>query len=535
MKMITVQEMKMLEDAANAAGYSYAEMMQRAGSGIAEVIHSRYFSSDLHSIVGLVGGGNNGGDALVALTELSKRGWSAKAILLKARKQNDPLLLSFQAAGGALINETGLKEMTKAELLSSVLLDGVFGTGFRLTIPPDVQQLLQLVEEKWEVPQRIAVDCPSGVDCSSGQISPGTLKAGLTLCLETVKTGMLKYPAFDYCGELKVIDLGLQKFLSESNPGGQLVIDDEYVRKNLPERSNFSHKGTFGKVLIIGGSVNFTGAPTLAGRGAYAVGTGLVQAAVPEQVYNSAAGSNPELTWLILDSAGGVIADSAFETIRSNISGADCLVLGPGMGREETTRRFVHHLLFEADAPGRSTPVGFLGVENNTTNTALVPFPTVVIDADGLTLLARQKNWYEKLKLNAVMTPHPGEMSALTGLSIEEIQADREGVTSKFAQKWGQVLVLKGAITVIGGPAGETALIPVATSALAKAGMGDVLAGMIGGLIAQGVPTFPAAAVGAWLHAMAGVTAGKNMGADEAVLPSDVIRTIPGIYRMVRA
>ncbi len=534
MRLLSVSEMKALEQAGNAAGYLYSEMMIKAGTGIAQRIHARFSNATDRVILGLVGKGNNGGDTLVALTVLEKMGWQTYALLFSKRSSDDTLLTDYLAAGGKTIAGDDLDLSFFSGIGCGLILDGLYGTGFRLPMNQKDKKILAVIKEKLPSFSIIAVDCPSGMDCQSGEVDSATLKADVTYCLEAVKKGMITSSAVSYCGEIESVDLNLSKYNLTIDFERDTVAGIDDVNQIIPIRDESSHKGTFGKVMVVGGSVNYPGAPILAGNGAYAVGAGLVQTAVPEPVFSAAAASHLELTWLILDDQDGVISENAATTLLMHASKADSLVLGPGLGREDTTFRFIQGLLFENADVGRSSVVGFVGVGNSKTRKEPYRLPPMVIDADALFLMSRVRNWAEKLKYSCILTPHPGEMSILTGLAIEEIQSNRVEIARRYAQQWQQTLVLKGALTVIAFRDGKTVTIPVATSALAKAGTGDVLAGMIGGLLAQGVDTKNAAVAGTWMHAHAGLAAGKMLGANECVIARDLIRAIPLIYQKFR-
>lgn len=273
----------------------------------------------------------------------------------------------------------------------------------------------------------------------------------------------------------------------------------------LPPRPMEAHKGTFGTALVIGGSLSYTGAVLLAGKAAYRAGAGLVTMGVPASLHAALAGHFPEATWLLLPDWQGAIASRAAEMVQQNLERPTALVIGPGFGLAEETERFLDQLLDEEH------------------------LPPAVIDADGLKLLGRLSDWSRRLPQPAVLTPHPGEMSVLTGLSTREIQDDRLNVASRFSREWGHVVVLKGAFTVIAAPDGQQAVIPVATPALARAGTGDVLAGLIGGLLAQGMDAYEAAIAGAWIHAHAGLYAEENLGSAASVLAGDVLAAVPEV------
>ena len=530
MRLISVSDMKELEKNANDAGFTYAEMMQTAGKGIADYLVSQYGGTGINTAIGLVGKGNNGGDTVIALAGLQKSGWTTRALLVGERGKQDPLLMDYLAIGGMVVDADDIPMINREAGGRGVVLDGVYGTGFHPPLPDRIVGIFRTARESLPGFDWVAVDCPSGVDCENGIVSDGTMHVKKSLSLGAVKFGMLSAEAFPYCGELVVIDIGLSKFDATSGEMIDLVIDEQYCRDVLPKRTAFSHKGTYGKTLIIGGSVNYPGAPVLAGKAAYTVGTGLVQVAVPESIGQISPAGNPDLTWLILEDGGGIISEQAANTAIEHIPSAQSLVLGPGMGRESSTTKFLTRLLFES-ARNHQPHTGFPGMGSKVTSTPISSdWPPIVLDADGLFHLAQDNHWQEKVSAKLVLTPHPGEMALLTGLSVEEIQADRIGVAREWAQKWGQIVVLKGALTVIANPDGRVGVVPVATSSLAKAGTGDVLAGMIGGLLAQSLDPWRAVAAGAYLHARAGLCAEELIGCSESVTASDVIRAIPRVY-----
>jgi NAD(P)H-hydrate epimerase len=219
------------------------------------------------------------------------------------------------------------------------------------------------------------------------------------------------------------------------------------------------------------------------------------------------AGSFVEATWLLLPHEDGFITAEGAEVVCENLGKPTALLIGPGFGLQDTTREFLAQLLTDG-----------------------ANLPPMIVDADGLKLLAQISDWWAQLPAQAVLTPHPGEMSILTGISVNEIQSNRIGIAEKFAQQWGHVVVLKGAFTVIAAPEGRTAIIPVATPALARAGTGDVLAGLIAGLRAQGVAPFEAATSAAWIHAQAGLLAADILGSSAAVLAGDVLAASVDIF-----
>lgn len=509
-KYVSVAEMVAIEKAADASAISYAQMMENAGKGLADVILTAYSHIHNKTILGLAGKGNNGGDTLVALADLAGRGWKTTAYLFGRREPGDALVIRLEKAGGELYHDDEDQGYAKLKSLVQqhrVLLDGLLGTGIRLPLRSPVPEALLAVQavlgQYQQPPAVVAVDCPSGVDCDSGETAGETLKAELTVCMAAVKQGLLAFPAFNYVGHLEMVGIGLPDDFPPMQEVPRFMADQDYVHAYLPARPLDAHKGTFGTALIVAGSLNYTGAALLAGRAAYRCGTGLVTLASPTPLHTALAGRIPEATWLLLPHKDGLVSEEAASLVLENLERVTAILVGPGFGLAETSGKFIARLLAH---------------EN---------LPPLVFDADGLKLLTSIPEWHKQLPSMSILTPHPGEMSVLTGLSTGEIQSARVEIAEKYASLWDQVVVLKGAFTVIASPQGETAVIPVASPALASAGSGDVLAGLVVGLCAQGVPVFPAAVSAAWLHSQAGLAAARRLAGTAGVLAGDLVRQIP--------
>ena len=507
-RYLSVAEMIAVEKASDASGHTYPEMMACAGKSLADVVlrtHKRY-------VLGLVGKGNNGGDALVAMKHLLDAGWEAVAYFSGIR-ENDPLLDEFISKGGQAyyFSEDSEKLETLSRLVhhAEVILDGLLGTGIKLPLRPPVPAILKGLHDSIAnlalKPVIIAVDCPSGVDCDTGEVPEECLGADMTVCMAAVKQGLLKFPAFEYLGGLLVGDIGLTASLSEWQQINRFVLDEKFVQTLLPARPLDAHKGTFGTALITAGSKNYAGAALLAGKAAFRSGAGWVKMAVPSILYPHLAGHFIEATWVPLpgNQAGYTARDA--DILHDAIDKETAVLLGPGLGQNPDIEAFVR---------------AFVKPE----------MPPMVVDADGLKLLSKLDEWWEHLPPASVLTPHPGEMSIITGLPVKEIQTDRVRIAEKYAAKWNHIVVLKGAFTVVAQPSGKTVILPIATPALARAGTGDVLAGIITGLLAQGISAFDAAAAGVWLHAQAGLLAAEKVGSTTGVLAGDLIEVLPQLF-----
>src|ERR1051325_4911929 len=289
MKLVTVSQIQAIEKEADAYGVTYDQMMENAGQGLADAVLELFTDETDLDVVGLVGPGNNGGDTLVALTALLEEGWHARAYLVKRKK--DDLVKRYTEAGGEILSgDEAFANLAEALESADVLLDGVLGTGTKLPLKKDVAEVLNQVNDILdgmdEGPLIVAVDCPSGTDCDSGEVAEETIPADLTVTMAAVKQGLVKLPAYEYVGELQVVEIGLPDELKAWNDVQTEVAEEELVAGLLPERPLDSHKGTYGTAFIVAGSVNYTGAAVLAAEAAYRSGAGLVQLAVPASLHN---------------------------------------------------------------------------------------------------------------------------------------------------------------------------------------------------------------------------------------------------------
>ena len=514
MKYVSVAEMVAIENEADKRGHSYDQMMELAGRGLAEKIDDLYEELENRLVLGLVGSGNNGGDTLVSLCYLRDWGWKTSAYLVRERPPDDPLLQRAKESGCEIlefVKDENFILLESAIQSHKVLLDGILGTGIKLPLRGAVKQVLSKVKETIEAMRPrikvVAVDCPSGVDCDSGEAADEAIAVDATVTMAAVKQGLLKFPAYNLVGNLEFVGIGLPANLKSYDGINREVITQDWVQDRIPKRPINAHKSTFGVVMAIAGSIHYSGSVLLTGEAAFRSGAGWVTLGVPEPLHAPLAGSFLEATWLPLPHQDGWISEDASKVVMENLDRITTLIIGPGFGMQPSTKQFIDRLLESRN----------------------VKLPSVVIDADGLKLLAEIPGWPEKLPKTAILTPHPGEMAILTGDPIAEIIKNRVMTAESYAFKWEHVVVLKGAFTVIASPVGLTAIIPVATPALARAGTGDVLAGLIGGFRAQGLEAFEAAVVGAWVHGQAGIRAAEIQGNAASVLAGDVMRAIKDV------
>ncbi len=516
MKIVTVDQMRRLEAASAAGGVSSDELMQHAGLAVAQLCVSLLGAIAGSKILVLVGPGNNGGDALVAARHLQRRGAEVVAFLVSSRPAHDENLASAESLGVRIISCSGDPYLSALEgfLFSSVLvIDGVLGTGRTRPLQGALQKAMLALGRARSMRNRVitlALDVPTGMDADTGATDAACAGADHTIAFGYPKLGHYRFPGSAERGDLHIVDIGIPRGLD--NDIHTELLTPQRAADNLPERSPSSHKGTFGHTLVVAGSRRYVGAAYLASQGAARVGSGLVTLASPECIYPYLASKLTEVIHnpVPADAEGGFSIDAA-PLIKGALEGCDALLLGCGFGSSPDLVELIKELLVQPPQPA-------------------VP---VVIDADGLNNLARIDGWWKSITSQMVLTPHPGEMSTLTGVPTSHIQECREDAALEAAQRWNQTVVLKGAYTVIATPDAGLCISPFANPALASGGTGDVLAGMIAGLIAQGLPPADAACCGVYIHGAAGEALRKSMG-DAGVLATDLLPLLPETMQTLR-
>jgi len=537
MRIVSVPEIIAIEKKAHADGLTYKQMMDNAGGALADIVLRRYAHVVPKLVLGLIGSGNNGGDTLIALREMQQSGWQTTACLIKERAMDDPLIQSLEKSGG-IINAYYIKnyqdDLKRLVHTTSIILDGILGTGFKLPMRGTIPEVLKIVSAELGNKPIVAVDCPSGTDCDSGASAPETLRAEVTVCMAALKQGLVKMPAAGLTGEIIQAGIGLGPDAFDRIQNSVIAADSKFVSDFLPSRCADGHKGDFGKCIVIGGSVQYPGAPLLAAESAYRIGSGLVCTGVPGAIYDGVIGTLRESIWLVLPHEMGVLNEEAAKIVTHHAQKYDAMLVGPGLSFDKSTISFMRTLLDFDDKHSAPASIGFTATtktkSKNTQNQ-----PQFVFDADALRILPTIENWDKKLQKTAVLTPHPGEMAVLTGKTIKEIQNARLETARTFATTHGHVLVLKGATTIVASPDEVCSIVPFTTSALATAGSGDVLAGMITGLLAQGLDAYHAAVCGAWLHGAAGFYAGRQHGQEASVIARDIIHQVPDILNKITA
>jgi len=515
MKIVTADQMRQIDQQCEEIGLPTSVLMENAGKAVAEEARQILGTIDNQHVLILAGPGNNGGDGLVAARYLHDWGARVNLYLLGQRPADDPNLELVQQRGITCIEATRDADLNRLDdLLASAtaVIDALFGTGKSRPITGIFQQALDRVSKAKEGQPGlhiIALDLPSGLNADNGAVDPVCLYAANTITLGFPKPGLFNPPGAERAGRITVADIGIPLYLAEKSTTE--LITDDWAGAVLPKRPLQANKGSFGRVLVAAGSINYTGAAYLACTGAMRVGAGLVTLATATSLQPILASKLTEVTYIPLpESESGIISPQAAGFIREQLDYYNVLLLGCGLGQSESAIEFIRSALLSKPTPS-----------------------SLVLDADALNTLAKTPNWWQQLTDDAILTPHPGEMARLAGISVDEVQSDRMGITKKTALEWNKTVVLKGAYTVIAAPDGQARISPIANPGLASAGTGDVLTGVIAGLVAQGLSLFDAAACGVYLHGKAGDMVKARLG-NAGMIATDLLPALPLVIKRLK-
>ncbi|OGC41983.1 hypothetical protein A2Y85_06900 [candidate division WOR-3 bacterium RBG_13_43_14] len=480
MRVVNNQQMQIIDRwAVKKLGIPSAVLMENAGRGCADILKGYFESENLNTLI-ICGKGNNGGDGFVIARHLINRGAVVSVVLLGKGKE---------LKGDARINynicrQTGIKiiEIKTATALKNILnrnqpaliIDAIFGTGFKGKTSNFHAQVFEYMNDSDAF--IFSVDIPSGVIGDTGQFDRSCVIADATAAICLPKRGNMLYPGREFCGDLHIVDIGVPYNLTAH--GFPQLIEFENIERMLPLRPPDGNKGTFGQILVIAGARGYAGAAAMASQAALKTGAGLVRLATPLCVVEAVEANTMEIVKVPLnETKSGTISSTAVDQLKVPLSKSDVVVLGPGLTTHNETAQFVKKILPKIKVP-------------------------LIIDADALNIIAGDIGILEQIKAPCMITPHPGELSRLTGRKPTQINDQRIDLALEFATKHGITIVLKGAPTVIAGPDGEVYINPTGNSGLASAGSGDVLVGMIAAFLAQQSPIRDAAQLGVFMHGL---------------------------------
>ena len=512
MKVVTAAEMRQIDhDTIEGIGIPGIVLMETAGSAIVRTIERHYPTCQQISI--FAGKGNNGGDGIVIARQLAHTGRKTHLYLVSSRESftgEARINLNIAKNLGLQIEEL----LTNTALLNALnrigscdlIVDAIFGTGLRGTVGGTIAEVIKTINNLCT--PILSVDLPSGLDANTGNILGACVEADRTVTIGFPKRGVLLHPGAELSGKLEVVDIGFPKQVVDAQNIAVNWATAGQAAQWMPSRPAASHKGSYGRVLVIAGSTGMTGAAALTSEAALRTGAGLVTLAMPRSLNTILEVKLSEVMTLPLpETTEGSLAESATPTILEFAEKTQSvLAIGPGLSQHPETVTFVHRLVQENREQGLDLPT--------------------VIDADALNALAQAPDILSLLGAETVLTPHPGEMARLTNTPIQTLEADRISTAQQFATQYGLTLVFKGVPTVIGWQNADVWLNSTGNPGMATAGMGDVLTGMIAGLIAQGMSSETAAVLAVYLHGAAGDLAAETVGL-HGLIARDVLQAVP--------
>jgi len=510
MKLVTSEQIKMLDKLSiEKIGIPGVVLMENAGKSVADFISERWSSPSYVYI--FCGTGNNGGDGLVAARHLYNRGYKVKVFLAGPKEKikgdaavnlNIALNMGINIKQVLSLQDLPLSEEENSHKEKIILIDALLGTGARGAPKGIIEEIVNLIN-KWKG-VKIAVDLPTGVNADTGEVAGKAVKADYTITFAYPKRGTYLYPGIDYVGEVKVIDIGIPFDILERE---NLTIKTSLLlgRDFSPEifyRRPSSHKGEFGHLLVLAGSSGLTGAATLSCMAALKIGAGLITLGIPESLNPILEEKLTEVMTLPLpETKKGVLSIKSFDEIKNFSNKCSALVIGPGLSRDAEVQELVEELLKSLRLP-------------------------VVLDADGINCLAGKIDLISRYQGPVILTPHPGELARLTGTSTAEIQKDRIKAAVELAQTTGKIAVLKGAGTVIADSKGTSWINTTGNPGMASGGSGDVLTGIIGGLLAQRKDPLTCAKLGVYLHGLAADLAIKKQDGIPLLTARDIVENL---------
>ncbi|KXG74457.1 bifunctional ADP-dependent NAD(P)H-hydrate dehydratase/NAD(P)H-hydrate epimerase [Thermotalea metallivorans] len=508
MKVVDGIEMKKLDrKAMEEYGIPGVILMEHAGMAVTEEILKDLAHQENKEIVIVCGTGNNGGDGVVAARHLHQKGFPVKVRIIgdiarisEDAKINCDILKKLRVDIKTIIDFKDVPKLSEELSRCGVIVDAIFGTGLNKEVQGLTREVILAVNRTNTYV--LSIDIPSGVRASDGHICGIAVKADKTVVLQLPKIGNIQFPGADYAGEMVVKDIGIPHEAIEKSNFPINLITADMVQAILPQRRKDTHKGNYGKAYIVAGSTGMTGAAMLTCEAVLRSGAGLLKVAIPQSLNNIMEVRLTEaITVPLPELKKGVVGISDIEKIIKTMQESDVIAVGPGSGQTRELEEVLRNI-FEA---------------------ATIP---IVLDADALNALAHRQEILKLIKSAAVLTPHTGEMSRLTNIPVEEINRNRIQIALEFAKKWNVILILKGARTIVASPDGKVFVNTTGNPGMATAGSGDVLTGIVTGLLAQGIQPIKAAIAAVYLHGVAGDRAAARLG-EYGLIAGDIVLELP--------
>lgn len=504
-KVCTAREMRMYDnEALNIAGIPTIVLMENAAIMCVNAFYSTFPDCENLRVAVFVGKGNNGGDGFAIARHLHNKGIETVVYLTSGREFTGDALINYSIISRMGIKICDASEISEFELqYYDVIFDAILGTGISGEVYPEIAEVIDEINSCGKYV--FSVDIPSGVNSDNGRICGACVKADETVTFAAYKRGMFLFPGADMCGKITVADISIPGFLlSEHNCN---VTDAEFVRNLIGIRKRNTHKGNYGKVLIVGGSKGMTGAAYLSAQAALKAGAGLITLGICGSLNSAMEAKLTEVMTLPLSDNNGKIASNAADKIIEFSKNCDCILFGPGLGRGGEVKELLSVLLRNSHIP-------------------------VVIDADGINALSEDKTILEQCSCSIILTPHTAEMSRLTGYDIEYIESNRFEVSAELSQELGATIILKGCHTIVTGSNDKQYINITGNPGMATGGSGDVLAGIVSAFLARGLAEEEASAAAVYIHGLAGDIASRYIGM-ESLTPTDIIEAISSAFNSI--
>ncbi|MBE6842365.1 MAG: NAD(P)H-hydrate dehydratase [Ruminococcus sp.] len=501
MKIVTTAQKREMERLADASGVPYWNLMKKAGMALGRNLEKIMDFDKQKKVVFIAGKGNNGGDCYIAADYLDSCGYDVTVALICGEPSTEISKKAFSLLSGVYC-VSDATESANEIIQSDIVVDGVFGTGFKGELDESVSYFLNLNTSAI----RVAVDIPSGGNGTDASVSKGCFKADHTITFGFEKCGMTQYPLKEYCGKITVADVGLPLSCCETSPE-MFTVEDKYIENTLMPRKNNSHKGTYGTLLCVTGSAMMPGASLMSAMSALRSGCGMVKLCCIRENIASFAVKIPEAVFVPAEVTDkGFYSSDNENTILSHVSSCKALLMGCGIGTSEETRKLTKSLLKNATVP-------------------------IILDADGINNICDNTDIIKEVKNKIILTPHPAEMARLLHCTTEEVQNDRFKACEKFISMYpGAVLVLKGAGTIIASKE-KIAVSENGNPGMSCGGSGDVLSGIIASFLTQGISPYDSAVLGVAVHNKAGDIASQKYSM-HSMLPTDIIECLGDVFKV---
>lgn len=516
MKLVTSEQMKNIEKKAmENLNIPSVILMENAAIGVSNRCMEYLEFKKSKKVVIFAGAGNNGGDGFAAARQLYTNNINITVIFTgDINKTTTDCRLNYDIALNIGINIININELSISDDIpvlvreADVVIDALIGTGLKNELKSCLKQLVNAININTKSNYVISVDCPTGINSDTGSINGACIRADETITFHYPKIGLFLYPASGFVGEIYISDISIPKNEEFDKDLCFNMLTENEAAKMMPLRNGDSNKGCFGKTIVFAGSENMTGAAVFVCTAIYKTGAGIVNACVVKRVAEVIQNLVPETVISLLPDKDGMLCSDSFEIIKDKLNNVNVISIGSGIGQSDETDKFIYNVLKTAEV-------------------------SLIIDADALNSISKNISILNEVKSECIITPHIKEMSRLTGLTVEEIKNNPINTAVEFSKKYNVITVLKDSRTVITNQYGDVYINTTGNSSMAKGGTGDCLAGVISGLLSQGVNAYSSAVLGCYINGKAAEYASSNLS-NYGVMARDILNSIPYVIKELK-